>query len=165
MMAGKETGMFEVPAGGRRYPRAGNCSSSRSASIRRAPVPCVYPRRLATSILDRRRSRLAENIERVHRSIRLDQFRAFFEPAREGNVATRKSAAVFFVTAQVVKQRLRLTSVAPVPARNLRRGWHDAGDSSWPFTVTDDHARQEQVWDSSPKNSWQQGALPNPPHC
>ena len=62
-------------------------------------------------------------------------------------------AVAFFVDAKVVKQRLRLVSVAPV----LLDVYAEDGmtlEQLMAFTVSDDHARQEQVWEAI-KDSWQ----------
>jgi ParB family chromosome partitioning protein len=61
-------------------------------------------------------------------------------------------AAAFFVSANVVKQRLRLASVAP----SLLDLYAEDGvtlEQLMAFTVNPDHARQEQVWDAI-KDSW-----------
>ena len=55
-------------------------------------------------------------------------------------------AAVFFVSVQVVKQRLKLASVSP----KLLDIYAEDGmtlDQLMAFTVNPDHERQEQVWD------------------
>jgi len=62
-------------------------------------------------------------------------------------------AAAFFAPVQVVKQRLRLAAVSPA----LLDIYAEDGitlEQLMAFTVTDDHARQEQVWESV-RNSWQ----------
>jgi ParB family chromosome partitioning protein len=56
-------------------------------------------------------------------------------------------AARHFVTPAIVKQRLRLASVSP----KLHDVYADDGmtlEQLMAFTVTGDHARQEQIWDS-----------------
>ncbi|MCP4736529.1 MAG: DNA-binding protein, partial [Bosea sp.] len=62
-------------------------------------------------------------------------------------------AAAFFAFVQVVKQRLRLAAVSP----SLLDIYAEDGitlEQLMAFTVTNDHARQEQVWESV-RNSWQ----------
>ncbi|WP_247644287.1 Spo0J and enkurin domain-containing protein [Brucella anthropi] len=62
-------------------------------------------------------------------------------------------AAAFFVDAKVVKQRLRLVSVSPA----LLDIYAEDGmtlEQLMAFTVSSDHARQEQVWDAI-KDGWQ----------
>src|SRR5580698_6450565 len=70
---GVETGMFEVPAGGRRY-RALQLLVKQKRLAKTAPVPCVV-RDPAADIAAEEDS-LAENVQRVALHP-LDQFRAF----------------------------------------------------------------------------------------
>ncbi|WP_164159435.1 hypothetical protein, partial [Stenotrophomonas maltophilia] len=61
-------------------------------------------------------------------------------------------AAAHRVSVQVVKQRLRLAAVSPT----LLDIYADDGmtlEQLMAFTVTDDHARQEKVWDAI-KDAW-----------
>jgi ParB family chromosome partitioning protein len=88
---------------------------------------------------------LAENIQRAPLHP-LDQFRAFLA-LREKGLGEEEIAAAFFVTAQVVRQRLRLASVSP----KLLEVYAEDGmtlDQLMAFTVNTDHERQEQVWES-----------------
>ena len=103
--AGAETGMFEVPAGGRRY-RALELLVKQKRLARNAPIPCV----VRTEGIAEEDS-LAENIQRAPLHP-LDQFRAFMT-LREKGQSEEEIAAVFFVSVSVVKQRLRLASVSP----------------------------------------------------
>ena len=104
---GAETGMFEIPAGGRRY-RALELLVKQKRLAKTAPVPCVV-RDPATDILGEDDS-LAENIQRAPLHP-LDQFRAFLA-LREKGRSEEDIAAAFFVGVNVVKQRLRLASVS-----------------------------------------------------
>jgi ParB family chromosome partitioning protein len=136
---GIETGMFEVPAGGRRF-RALELLVKQKRLAKTAPVPCV----LRESGLAEEDS-LAENVQRVALHP-LDQFRAFLA-LREKGLGDEEIAARFFVNTSVVKQRLRLASVSP----KLLDIYAEDGmtlEQLMAFTVTADHARQEQVWDS-----------------
>lgn len=145
---GVETGMFEIPAGGRRY-RALELLVKQKRLAKTAPVPCVV-RDPATDILGEDDS-LAENIQRAPLHP-LDQFRAFLA-LREKGRSEEDIAAAFFVGVNVVKQRLRLASVAPA----LLNVYAEDGMSLehlMAFTVTADHARQEQVWQAI-SGSWQ----------
>ena len=145
---GAETGMFEIPAGGRRY-RALELLVKQKRLAKTAPVPCVV-RDPATDILGEDDS-LAENIQRAPLHP-LDQFRAF-QALREKGRSEEDIAAAFFVGVNVVKQRLRLASVAPT----LLDIYAEDGMSLehlMAFTVTADHARQEQVWRAI-SGSWQ----------
>jgi ParB/RepB/Spo0J family partition protein len=102
---GNETGMFEVPAGGRRF-RALELLIQQKRLARTAPIPCV----VRTEGLAEEDS-LAENVQRAPLHP-LDQFRAFCD-LREKGMSEEEIAAVFFVSIQVVKQRLKLASVSP----------------------------------------------------
>lgn len=145
---GKETGMFEVPAGGRRY-RALELLVKQKRLAKTAPVPCVISEADADILIDE--VSLAENIERAPLHP-LDQFRAF-QALRNKAMSEEAIAAAFFVDAKVVKQRLRLAAVSPV----LLDVYAEDGmtlEQLMAFTVSEDHARQEQVWDAI-KGSWQ----------
>ncbi len=146
--SGNETGMFEVPAGGRRY-QALAILVKQKRLAKTAPVPCVV-RDPATSILAEDDS-LAENTQRVALHP-LDQFRAFFD-MREKGMTEEEIAAAFFTTVQVVRQRLRLATVSLV-LLDIYAGDGMTLEMLMAFTVNPDHARQEQVWESI-RNSWQ----------
>ncbi|MFW2829499.1 ParB/RepB/Spo0J family partition protein [Sphingomonas sp. ID0503] len=144
---GNETGMFEVPAGGRRF-RALEMLVKQKRLAKIASVPCVVRER-DSAILAEEVS-LAENIERAPLHP-LDQYRAF-QDMRDKGMTEEEIAAAFFVPAQVVKQRLRLASVSPM----LLEVYADDGmtlEQLMAFTVSTDHARQEQVWDAV-KDAW-----------
>ena len=136
---GAETGMFEIPAGGRRY-RALERLVKQKRLARTAPVPCV----VRTEGIAEEDS-LAENVQRAPLHP-LDQFRAFLA-LREKGQSEEEIAAAFFVSVQVVRQRLRLASVSPA----LLEIYADDGmtlDQLMAFTVGSDHERQEQVWEA-----------------
>jgi ParB family chromosome partitioning protein len=139
---GAETGMFEIPAGGRRY-RALERLVKQKRLSRTAPVPCVV-RDPATAILAEDDS-LAENLQRAPLHP-LDQLRAF-EALRDKGQSEEDIAAAFFTSASVVRQRLRLASVSP---KLLDVYAEDAMtlEQLMVFTVSADHARQEQVWEA-----------------
>jgi ParB family chromosome partitioning protein len=144
---GQETGMFEVPAGGRRY-RALELLAKQKRLNKTAPVPCVVSAASGDILIDE--VSLAENIERAPLHP-LDQYRAF-QTMRDKGMTEEAIAAAFFVGVNVVKQRLRLASVSPA----LLEIYADDGmtlEQLMAFTVTDDHARQEQVWEAI-RNSW-----------
>lgn len=139
---GNETGVFEVPAGGRRY-RA----IERLIKAKRFPkdglVPCIV-RKSDTKILAEDDS-LAENLLRAGLHP-LDQFRAFQDMLDKG-MTEEEIAAAYLTTIQVVKQRLRLNAVSPV----LRDAYAQESmtlDMLMAFTVNPDHERQEQVWEA-----------------
>ena len=145
---GQETGMFEVPAGGRRY-RALELLVKQKRLAKTAPVPCIV--REAGADISAEEDSLAENVQRVALHP-LDQFRAF-QTLREQGRSEEEIAAIFFVSVNVVKQRLRLASVSS----NLLDIYADDGmtlDQLMAFTVTSDHARQEQVWETVSKSGY-----------
>jgi ParB family chromosome partitioning protein len=145
---GLETGMFEVPAGGRRY-RALELLAKQKRLAKTAPVPCVVGDAASGILVDE--ISLVENIERAPLHP-LDQFRAF-HAMREKGMTEEAIAAAFFVGANVVKQRLRLAAVSPV----LLDVYAEDGmtlEHVMAFTVTEDHTRQEQVW-AAIRDSWQ----------
>ena len=136
---GAETGMFEVPAGGRRY-RALELLVKQKRLARTAPIPCIVRTEgLAEEDF------LAENVQRAPLHP-LDQFRAFRD-LREKGMGEEEIAAVFFVSVQVVKQRLKLAAVSS----KLLDIYAEDGmtlDQLMAFTVNPDHERQEQVWEA-----------------
>ncbi|MCW0236740.1 MAG: ParB N-terminal domain-containing protein [Ferrovibrio sp.] len=136
--AGVETGMFEIPAGGRRYRVLERLVKQRRLA-KTAPVPCVI-REGGIAEEDS----LAENVQRAPLHP-LDQFRAFLA-LREKGQSEEEIAATFFVSVGVVKQRLKLASVSP----ELLDVYAEDGmtlDQLMAFTVSGDHARQEQVFE------------------
>lgn len=136
---GAETGMFEVPAGGRRF-RALELLVKQKRLARTAPIPCV----VRTDGLAEEDS-LAENIQRAPLHP-LDQFRAFLT-LREKGKSEEEIAAAFFVSVAVVRQRLRLASVSP-KLLDLYAEDEISLDQVMAFTVNPDHARQDQVWEA-----------------
>ncbi|WP_227270961.1 ParB/RepB/Spo0J family partition protein [Roseobacter weihaiensis] len=136
---GAETGMFEIPAGGRRY-RALELLVKQRRLNKTAPVPCI----VRTEGLAEEDS-LAENIQRAPLHP-LDQFRAF-QAMREKGKSEEEIAAAFFVSVGVVKQRLKLASVSDT----LLEAYAEEEmtlDQLMAFTVNPDHERQEQVWEA-----------------
>src|SRR6202049_3538254 len=134
---GQETGMFEVPAGGRRF-RALERLVKQKRMNKTQPVPCV----VRTNGLAEEDS-LAENVQRVALHP-LDQFRAF-RTLREKGLSEDEIAARFFVSPAVVKQRLKLAAVS----ETLLDVYAEDGmtlEQLMAFTVTNDHVRQEQIW-------------------
>lgn len=135
---GKETGFYEVPAGGRRF-RALELLVKSKRMAKDQPVPCVV-REGGIAEEDS----LAENVMRVGLHP-LDQFRAF-SALIEAGLSEDDIAARFFVSVSTVRQRLRLASVSP----SLLDVYGEDGmtlEQLMAFTVTDNHARQEQVWE------------------
>jgi len=144
---GAETGLYEIPAGGRRY-RALERLVNQKRLAKTAAVPCVV-RDPATPILAEDDS-LAENLQRAPLHP-LDQFRAF-QALRDKGQSEEEIAAAFFTSAHVVKQRLRLAGVSP----KLLDIYAEDGmtlEQLMAFTVSADHPRQEQVWETI-ASSW-----------
>jgi ParB family chromosome partitioning protein len=137
--AGQETGMYEIPAGGRRF-RALQLLVEQKRLAPDAPIPCV----IRTEGLAEEDS-LAENIQRAPLHP-LDQFRAF-QTLREKGKSEEEIAAAFFVTPSVVKQRLRLAAVAPA-LLDLYADDAMTLEQLMAFTVNGDHQRQCQVWEA-----------------
>ena len=138
---GQETGRFEVPAGGRRY-RALELLVKQKRLARNAPIPCVV--RTANDGVLAEEDSYAENTfrEPLHP---LDQFTGMQAMVDKGQ-DVESIAAHFNVTPSVVNQRLRLAKVSS----KLREVYAEDGmtlEQLMAFSVSDDHDRQEQVWD------------------
>jgi ParB family chromosome partitioning protein len=140
---GNETGMFEVPAGGRRF-RALELLVKQKRLTKTALVPCI--------VRDHDDAILAEEISYAENADRealhpLDQFRAFQDMHLKG-MPDEDIAAAHFVPVQIVKQRLKLASVSP----KLLDVYAEDGmtlEQLMAFTVSDNHDRQEQVWEAA----------------
>jgi ParB family transcriptional regulator, chromosome partitioning protein len=143
-VGGEETGMFEVPAGGRRF-RALELLVKQKRMNKTQLVPCI----VRTDGLAEEDS-LAENVQRVALHP-LDQFRAF-QTLREKGLGEEEIAARFFVHPTVVKQRLNLAAVST----KLLDVYAEDGmalEQLMAFTVTNDQARQELVWERLARSS------------
>ncbi|RAI01434.1 DNA-binding protein [Acuticoccus sediminis] len=144
---GKETGMFEIPAGGRRY-RALELLAKKKRLAKTTPVPCIV--RESGSDISAEEDSLVENVQRAPLHP-LDQFRAF-RTLREQGLSEEEIAARFFVSVNIVKQRLKLVSVS----EKLLDLYAEDGmtlEQLMAFTVSADPARQEQVWEAI-EHSW-----------
>lgn len=142
---GQATGMFEVPAGGRRY-RALELLVKQKRMAKTQPVPCVVR---DDGIAED--DSLAENDERIGLHP-LDQFRAF-QVLHNSGMSEEDIAARHFVSPAIVKQRLRLASVSP----KLHDVYADDGmtlEQLMAFAVTGDQARQEQVWENVSRSNY-----------
>ncbi len=138
---GAETGQFEVPAGGRRF-RALELLVKRKRLAKDAPIPCVV--KAANDDVLAEEDSYAENTfrEPLHP---LDQFTGMQAMVDKGE-DVEAIAAHFLVTPAVVNQRLRLAKVSP----KLRDIYAEDGmtlEQLVAFSVSTDHARQEQVWE------------------
>ncbi|WP_425101000.1 ParB/RepB/Spo0J family partition protein [Tropicibacter sp. S64] len=144
---GSDTGKFEIPAGGRRF-QALSLLVKQKRLAKTTPIPCIV--RDANSAILAEDDSLAENMQRAALHP-LDQFRAFVA-LREKGQGDEEIAAAFFVTPQVVKQRLKLAAVAPA-LLELYADDEMTLEQLMAFTVNPDHERQVQVWEAI-KSSW-----------
>ena len=136
---GQETGVFEVPAGGRRLLALQHLAKTKRLA-KNAPVPCIV-----TTDGSAEEDSLAENVHReaLHP---LDQFKAF-KTLVDAGATEEEIAARFFVSSLIVKQRLKLASVSP-KLLDLYAAGDMTLDQLTAFSVSPDHAHQEQVWDT-----------------
>jgi ParB family chromosome partitioning protein len=136
---GEPTGFYFVTIGeGRR--QAQLLRAKRKEIDKSEPIRCVID-----TANDAFEISLDENVSRTD-LLPADQFEAFRELAENRGWGAEEIAARFGVTAHVVKQRLRLGAVSP----KLMQVYRDGGlnlDQLMAFAVTDDHGRQEQVYD------------------
>jgi ParB family chromosome partitioning protein len=137
---GKETGVYRIPAGGRRY-RALEMLVNQKRLAKTAGVPCIVSTGETSEVEDS----LAENAHRVELHP-LDQYRAFQTLRGEG-LNEETIAARFFISVQTVKQRLRMASVSP-RLLDLYANDEMNREQIMAFSITNDHVRQEQVWDT-----------------
>ena len=142
---GKETGTFEVPAGGRRYLALGILVKQKRLA-KNEPIPCIVNRSGTTSAEE---DSLAENVHRENLHP-LDQFRAFKALKGQG-LDVEEIAARFFVSAATVKQRLKLASVSPKLLELYERD-EIRLEQIMALSISDDHVRQEQVWERITNN-------------
>ncbi|WEX12378.1 ParB/RepB/Spo0J family partition protein [Chelativorans sp. AA-79] len=136
---GEETGQYEVPAGGRRFLALGILIKQKRMA-KDQPTPCIVNRKETTSADD---DSLAENMARetLHP---LDEFRAFKVLFDQG-LGEEEIAARYKVAPATVKQRLRLADVSPKLLDLYGKGELKL-EQVKAFSITSDHARQEDVW-------------------
>ncbi|WP_375268723.1 ParB/RepB/Spo0J family partition protein [Phenylobacterium sp.] len=136
---GQPTGFWWVTIGEGR--RLALLLRAKRKDIRKTePVRCVVD-----LINDAHEISLDENVTRsdMHPA---DQFEAFRRLAEERGLSAEDIGARFGVSAQVVRQRLRLGAVSPRLMAVYREGGL-ALDQLMAFAVSEDHGRQEQVFD------------------
>ncbi|MGA0603880.1 ParB/RepB/Spo0J family partition protein [Caulobacter sp. KR2-114] len=136
---GAPTGFYLVTIGeGRRL--AQRLRAQRKAIKKTEPVRCVVDLNN-----DPHEISLDENVTRtaMHPA---DQFEAFRELAERRGLGAEEIGARFGVSAQVVRQRLRLGAVNPALMELYRAGDLNL-DQMMAFAVSEDHARQQQVLD------------------
>jgi ParB family chromosome partitioning protein len=137
--AGAPTGFYLVTIGeGRRL--ALGLLAKRKTIKKAEPVRCVVD--LSN---DPHEISLDENVTRF-RMHPADEFEAFREQAERRGLGAEEIGARFGVSAQVVRQRLRLGAVSPVLMERYRAGDLTL-DQMMAYAVSEDHARQEQVLD------------------
>ncbi len=120
---GDETGMFEVPAGGRRF-RALELLVKQKRLAKIAPVPCVVRERDGGILAEE--VSLAENIERAPLHP-LDQFRAFQDMRDEGHDRGGDRGRASSCRSASSSSGCASPPSSPTLHRRLCRGRHDAG--------------------------------------
>lgn len=137
---GEPTGCYLVSIGeGRRL--AQMLRVKRKEIKKTEPIRCVID-----TANDAAEISLDENVtrENLHPA---DEFERFRELSEDRGWGAEEIAARFGTSAHVVKQRLRLGAVSP----KLIQVYRDGGltmDQLQAFAITDDHARQEQVFEN-----------------
>jgi ParB family chromosome partitioning protein len=135
--AGAATGFYLATIGeGRRLALA--LLAKRKTIKKTEPVRCVVD---LTN--DPHEISLDENVTRF-RMHPADEFEAFRDQAERRGLGAEEIGARFGVSAQVVRQRLRLGAVSPVLMARYRAGDLTL-DQMMAYAVSEDHARQEQV--------------------
>jgi ParB family transcriptional regulator, chromosome partitioning protein len=148
---GKVTGNYLVNAG----------EGRRLAQLLRVKRKEIGPNEPVRCILDTEHSAteisLAENAIRsaMHPA---DQYEAFAKLHDEEGQSAEDIAARFGVTAAVVKQRLKLGAVSP-KLRGLYRKGDMSLDQLSAFAITEDHERQERVWQELPTFNRSRGSI------
>nr|WP_246057892.1 hypothetical protein [Arenibacterium halophilum] len=112
------------------------------------PNPCIVRDAKSTNLGEG--DSLAKNMQRATLHP-LAQFRAFVA-LREKGQGDEEIAAAFFVTPQLVKQRLKLAALSPT-LLELYAEDEMSLEQPMDFTVNPDHERQVQVWEAI-RSSW-----------
>lgn len=140
---GRKRGTYEVVAGGRRLQALQRLAADgRWPQDRAILVQCVQAE-------DALEASITENVQReaMHPADEFDAFAALVEQGKP----IEDIAARFGVSANVVRQRMKLAAVAP----DLIQAYRDNAlslESLMAFAITDDQQRQLDVW--SGLNSW-----------
>ena len=144
---GRESGFYFVTIG----------EGRRLAQLLRAKRRQIKKTDLIRCVLDTEHDAheisLAENVIRsnMHPA---DEYEAFALLHNDKGMAADDIAARFGVTPAVVRQRLKLGAVSPV-LMGLYRGGDMTLEQLMAFTITDDHTRQQEVWQGL---GWDKGA-------
>jgi ParB family chromosome partitioning protein len=136
---GEPTGSYLVTIGeGRRL--AQRLRAKRGEIRKTEPIRCVVE-----TLLDAHEISLDENVTRegMHPA---DEFEAFRDQAERRGFGPEEIAARFGVSAQVVRQRLRLGAVSPKLMAIYREGGLVL-DQLMAFAVSEDHERQSEVYE------------------
>jgi ParB family chromosome partitioning protein len=139
---GKPTGFYLVNAGeGRRLAQL--LRAKRKEIKADEPIRCILDTEHSATEIS-----LAENAIRtdMHPA---DQYEAFAKLHGEEGMSAEDIAARFGVTAAVVRQRLKLGAVSP-KLRDLYRKGDMSLEQLSAFAITEDHERQERVWNELP---------------
>jgi ParB family chromosome partitioning protein len=137
---GGETGHYLVTIGeGRRLAQL--LRVKRKEIKKNEPIRCVLD-----TEHDAHEISLAENVIRTNMHP-ADQFEAFKQLAEERGMNAEDIAARFGVTPHVVRQRLRLGAVSP-KLMQVYRGGGLTLEQLMAFGLTENHARQERVFES-----------------
>ncbi|RJQ08838.1 MAG: ParB/RepB/Spo0J family partition protein [Dehalococcoidia bacterium] len=138
--AGKETGAYFVTAGeGRRLAQL--LRAKRRQIPKTEPIRCIVD-----TTNDPLEVSLDENVTRTEMHP-ADQFEAFRRLSEERGWGAEEIASRFGVTPNTVRQRMRLAAVSP-RLMQLYREEELTLDQLMAFAIGDDHARQEQIYDS-----------------
>ena len=132
------TGKFEVAAGGRRFAALTLLAKNKKIA-KDALIPCNIREDGIAQELS-----LAENFAReaLHPA---DEFEAFHDLHVTKGLSAAEIAARFGITERHVKERLKLAGVSSTLIA-LYRGEEMSLEQLMAFTVSDDPARQEEVW-------------------
>jgi ParB family chromosome partitioning protein len=137
---GRKTGYYLVTIGeGRRL--------AQLLRVKRKQIAPTEPMRcMLDTEHDAQEISLAENVIRsaMHPA---DEYEAFAELHDTKGMAADDIAARFGVSPAVVRQRLKLAAVSPVLIALYRAAEMNL-EQLMAFTLTDDHARQEEVWNT-----------------
>jgi ParB family chromosome partitioning protein len=141
---GKETGIIEIVAGGRRLISLGELIAEGVLPEDYAIPYLLVTEEEAVAIS------LAENSGRedMHQA---DVFDAMMELSKRGK-SVDDIALLFRLDPLTVKKRLKLANIAP-RLLDLYRNEQATFDQMQALAITDDHAAQEQAWDSLPQYS------------
>jgi len=141
---GEPTGFYFVTAGeGRRLAQV--LRAKRKQITRTEPLRCYVD-----TANDPSEVSLDENVTRtpMHPA---DQFERFHELSRDKGWGAEEIGARFGVSPEIVKRRLRLGAVSPKLVEVYRQDGLTL-DQLAAFAITDDHARQEQVFENLSHN-------------